>query len=273
MTKQKNLDVSDVQENEQVRVAGDRAILNRIEEVLAARKPVALYLDIDGTLLDMALTPTTVRVPPDLASLLEKLSERLSGALAVVTGRRIAEADELLTPLKFTAAGVHGAEMRLAPEAKTQSLSPTFSPALKREIKAVVEALPGVVLEDKGGGVALHYRLAPELHSSLLISLRALAPKHPGQFAICEGRMVIELLPVGFSKGRALERLSVLPAFENRIPIMIGDDIADADAFEIARAQGGFGLKVAGENFALSEATFTGPSDVLAWLDGLSHRL
>jgi trehalose 6-phosphate phosphatase len=246
---------------------------SRVEQLLLKPTPIGLFLDIDGTLLDMALTPSTVHVPPGLAELLGIVATRLSGALAIVTGRPIAEADELLRPMKFVAAGVHGAEMRTTATGEIKPLTPSFSPALLGDIRTAAISMPGVVTEDKGTGIALHYRLAPELRDSLLITLQALMPKYPGQFTICEGRKVVEILPVGFSKGRALRQLACLPEFSNRIPIMIGDDIADVDAFRVAETMGGFGLKVAGENFSKAEASFTGPADVLAWLKWVEKLL
>jgi trehalose 6-phosphate phosphatase len=238
-----------------------------VERLLLDRTPIGLFLDIDGTLLDVALTPSTVHVPPGLAELLGTLATHLSGALAIVTGRPIAEADELLKPMKFVAAGVHGAEMRTTATGEIKLLSPSFNPALLNDLRAVAVSMPGIVTEDKGTGIALHYRLAPELRDSLLITLEALIPKYPGQFTICEGRKVVEILPVGFSKGRALRKLASLPDFADRIPLMIGDDIADLDAFRAAEELGGYGLKVAGENFSEDEASFIGPADVLKWLE------
>jgi len=246
-------------------------VRGKIEQLVAGRTPIALFLDIDGTLLDVALTPSTVHVPPDLAELLGTLSARLSGALAIITGRPISEADHLLKPLKFAAAGVHGAEMRVSTTAKVEPLTPSFNPELHIDLKAVADAMPGIVMEDKGAGIAMHYRLAPELRDSLLVTLEALIPKYPGQFTLCEGRKVVEILPVGFSKGQALRQLAGFPEFANRVPVMIGDDIADIDAFRAAEALGGYGIKVAGENFADAEAAFNGPADVLAWLKNLSQ--
>ena len=153
------------------------------------------------------------------------------------------------------------------------SLTPAFDPGLRIDIKTAAESMPGIVMEDKGTGIALHYRLAPELRDSLLLTLETLTPKYPGQFTICEGRKVVEILPVGFSKGRALRQLAALPQFVNRIPIMIGDDIADLDAFQVAESMDGFGLKVAGENFSEAEASFSGPAEVLAWLKTFSDGL
>jgi trehalose 6-phosphate phosphatase len=237
-----------------------------VEQLLAARAPIALFLDIDGTLLDVALTPSTVHVPPELSELLSTVSARLSGALAIVTGRPIREADRLLQPLKLAAAGVHGAEMRMSAAGGIEMLTPSFAPALTADVKSLVEGMPGIVMEDKAAGIALHYRLAPELHGSLLVALETLVAKHPGQFMVCEGRKVVEVLPVGFSKGRAMRKLAALPQFADRIPIMVGDDIADIDAFRAAEDMGGFGLKVAGENFTDTEASFRNPGEVLGWL-------
>jgi trehalose 6-phosphate phosphatase len=244
-----------------------------VEQLLAAQRPVALFLDLDGTLLDVALTPSTVHVPPDLSELLGTISARLSGALAIVTGRTIREADRLLDPLKFAAAGVHGAEMRTSASGRIELQTPSFSPPLTADVRSLVEQIPGIVMEDKGAGIALHYRLAPERHNSLLFALETLVPKYPAQFIVCEGRKVVEILPVGFSKGRALRQLAVLSGFAGRIPIMVGDDIADVDAFRAAEDMGGIGLKVAGENFTDTEASFSGPGEVLDWLRLFRARL
>ncbi|MFA5957910.1 trehalose-phosphatase [Hyphomicrobium sp.] len=247
------------------------AMRTDVEKLVASNEPVALFLDIDGTLLDVALTPSTVHVPTILPSLLDALSERFSGAVAIVTGRQLAEADRLLHPSKLVGAGVHGSQMRLSSHGAIENLTPSFAPALQTDIKAIVQDLPGVVFEDKGGGIALHYRLAPELQSSLLMMLEALAAKYPNQFSICGGRKVVEVLPVGFSKERALRTLASLPPFAKRTPVMVGDDIADVGAFRAAEDLGGFGLKVAGENFSKEESSFQGPAEVLSWLQMLAQ--
>jgi trehalose 6-phosphate phosphatase len=239
---------------------------SRVEKVMRDGTPISLFLDVDGTLVDIAPTPSMVHVPPDLSEILGTVAARLSGGFAIVTGRPIAEADELLRPFKFIAAGVHGAEMRTSSAGEITPLTPSFNAALLNDLRNVTKALPGVVTEDKGTGIALHYRLVPSLGESLLLMLEALLPKYPGQFTLCEGRKVIEILPVGFSKGLALRKLASLPDFANRVPVMIGDDIADIGAFHAAESLGGYGLKVAGENFSADEASFTGPADVITWL-------
>jgi trehalose 6-phosphate phosphatase len=242
------------------------------ERLASARSPLAFFLDIDGTLIDVAPTPSSVHVPPDLAELLSSLSARLSGALAIVTGRTIAEADRLLKPLELAAAGVHGAEMRVKAGGTVSSLTPTLDDALKSKIITVARMIPGVVVEDKGTGVAVHYRLAPESGPSLIKTVEALAAERSGQLRICKGRMVVEILPSGISKGSALRRLAALPPFAKRVPVMVGDDVTDVEAFRAAEELGGFGLSVAGENFHESEATFRSPSEVLAWLKAFCER-
>lgn len=239
---------------------------NRVDQLFREQTPIALFLDIDGTLLDISLTPATVHVPPGLTELLGVVAARLSGAVALVTGRKIAEADDLLQPMKFIAAGVHGAEMRTTVTGEIKPLTPSFSPDLFSDIQAAAISMPGIVMEDKGTGIAMHYRLAPELRDPLLMTLKSLVLKYPAQFSLCEGRKVVEILPVGFSKGRALSTLATLPEFTNRVPIMIGDDIADIGAFGAAEDLGGYGLRVAGEHFSKNEAAFSGPKDVLGWL-------
>jgi trehalose 6-phosphate phosphatase len=242
------------------------SVRGRVEQLVASRVSVALFLDVDGPLLDVALTPSTVHVPLDVSALLASVSAGLFGAIAIVTGRPIREADRLLKPLKFAAAGVHGAEMRLTANGEIVSLTPYFDAGLAADLKLIAQDLPGIVMEDKGAGIALHYRSAPELHSSLLNALEALIPKYHGQFEICQGRKVVEVLPVGVSKGWALRQLATLPEFVHRTPVMIGDDVSDLEAFRAAEDLGGYGLKVAGENFSSAEASFRGPSEVLDWL-------
>ena len=251
----------------------ERAVASRVsvEQLFSSDEPIALFLDIDGTLLDIALTPSTVHVPSFLPCLLNSLSARLSGSLAIITGRPLEEADDLLWPSKFVAAGVHGGEMRLSANSRIERLSPNFDPALQTDIKKIVRDLSGVIFEDKGSGIALHYRLAPNQQLALLQKLEALIPTYPNQFRVCSGRKVVEINPIVFSKGRALRKLASLPQFVNRTPVMIGDDISDIDAFHAAEDLGGFGLKVLGENFSKEESSFRGPTEVLEWLQILSR--
>jgi trehalose 6-phosphate phosphatase len=247
------------------------AMRRAVEKLLSSNAPVALFLDIDGTLLDVALTPSSVHVPPILPGLLDALSVRFRGALAIITGRPLSEADRLLQPSRFVGAGVHGGQMRFTATGNIERLTPDFDPGLLSSVKKIVRDLPGVVFEDKGSGIALHYRLVPDLQQPLMNLLEALLPLYPDQFKICGGRKVVEVLPIGFSKGRALNRITALPPFANKTPVMIGDDISDIDAFNAAEDLGGYGLRVAGENFSPQESSFGGPADVVAWLQSVAR--
>lgn len=257
--------------NPQAQDSANVATPKSIERLVADGHPIALYLDIDGTLLDVALTPSSVHIPPQLAGLLTSLAAALDGALAIVTGRRIEDADGLLAPFRSTAAGVHGAQMRRDAHEEITRLSPGLDEEIVTRIGHIVERIPGIMLENKGAGVTLHYRRAPERKPDLLQALNELLPHHGERFTICGGRKVVEVLPVGYSKGRALRHLAELAPFAGRTPVMIGDDVSDESAFAAARDLRGYGFKVAGENFSSEEAQFGSPREVLAWLEHLER--
>jgi trehalose 6-phosphate phosphatase len=224
-----------------------------------------LFLDLDGTLIEIAASPSAVAVPADLAPLLTELQASLDGALAIVSGRPIAEIDRLLRPLRLAAAGVHGCEMRAHAHGTIELATPPFPHRMLASLRDRLGSHNGVVIEEKGSGVALHYRHAPELESRI----RALAREMPLEdhgLHIVHGRKVVELLPARASKRAAVEDFLTRAPFRDRQPIMIGDDAADAPAIDAVRALGGLGLRVAGEHFAPHDADFAGPADVRQWL-------
>jgi trehalose 6-phosphate phosphatase len=132
---------------------------------------------------------------------------------------------------------------------------------------------PGTIVETKRASVALHYRQAPVLVSQLEAALLRILAEAPDHLILARGRQVLEIVPRHVSKGAALETIMGLPAFAGRRPIMIGDDIPDLSALEVADRLGGRGLKVAGEQFARTEAQFSGPAEVRAWLTCLAEKL
>jgi len=233
---------------------------------------VALFLDCDGTLLDIAPTPNEVRVPTGLVELLKRISDGLGGALALLTGRQLAEIDMLMTPIEFIGAGVHGAELRMLPGGAITRITNALPVTLIDEVMHHVQKLPGIIAEPKGPGLAVHYRLAPHLATSLEAELRALLARHADDLVLCPGRQLFEIIPTGNSKGTALETMLKLPDFAHRKPIMIGDDVGDVPALEAAFRLGGTGLRVAGEQFR-DEAEFSGPADVINWLQRLELLL
>ena len=233
----------------------------------------ALFLDCDGTLLDIAPTPTEVRVPDGLVELLVRISERLGGALAVLTGRRLAEIDVLLTPARLVGAGVHGAEIRTAAGSDIARVASSLPEALVQQIVRRSQALPGIIAEPKGPGLAVHYRLAPHLKDALEAELRGLLTQYSDGLVLCPGRKLFEIIPAGHSKGTALETFCALPEFAGRRPIMIGDDMGDVPAFAAARRLGGAALRVAGEHFGYDDVELHSPKRVIAWLSLLAERL
>lgn len=225
---------------------------------------MALLLDLDGTLLDFAPTPDAVVVPPTLPPALAALQARLGGALAIITGRPVAQIDALLPGLPAVA-GEHGGAIRHAPgEAVEREPHPPVPPAWLADAEAAIAAHPGTLLERKAHGVALHFRRAPEAGPALRAlaeGLVALLPSH----ALLPGNMVWEVRPRGIHKGNAVRALMARPPFAGRTPVFVGDDITDEDAIAAARALGGIGLRVAD--------SFGSPQAVRDWLAAEAARV
>jgi trehalose 6-phosphate phosphatase len=232
----------------------------------------ALFLDLDGTLLDVAATPRGVSVPPELVPLLGRLVAGLEGAVGVISGRRVAEIDRFLAPLKLVAAGVHGSELRTAADAAIEDAAEPLPAELVEEVNGLSRLTPGVLVEPKRSSISVHYRAAPWAGPLIEAALRRLLERGPDHLILCPGRKVFEVVPLHISKGTALEKLAALPPFRSRRPIMIGDDVADESALEAAVRLGGRGLKVAGEHFPKETAHFAGPAHVRAWLRDLAER-
>lgn len=236
-------------------------------------KNCALFLDIDGTLIDVAPTPDRVVVPTELIPLLASLSAGLGGAMAIVTGRPISDVDRFFAPEKFVAAGVHGAELRLAPDLEILNTAEPLDAAVVAAVTRLVELEPGVIVELKRYSIAVHYRLAPAARARIAATLQQILDSGPDHLIICNGRAVFEIVPKHISKGAAVETLLQLPAFRGRRPIMIGDDFSDETAFEASVRHGGRALRVAGEHFLRQTAEFEGPAHVRAWLSDFAKRL
>jgi len=233
----------------------------------------ALYLDCDGTLLDIAPTPNEVRVPPGLVSLLERISTGLNGALAIVTGRQLAEIDTLLAPARFVGAGVHGGELRNFAGGAIARVASSLPASLLDTVMRRVQKLPGIIAEPKGPGLAVHYRQAQHLKDPLEAELRAVLSQYGDELILSHGRKLFEIIPAGHSKGTALEAIAELPMFTGRRPIMIGDDEGDLPAFAAAQRLGGNAMRVGGEQFGSYDVDFLGPASVIAWLEELARRL
>ncbi|MEO3433355.1 trehalose-phosphatase [Inquilinus sp. CAU 1745] len=208
-------------------------------------RPIALFLDVDGTLIDIASHPEAVHVPETLPPLLRSLDARLDGAVALVSGRAIGDLDRLLAPARLTAGGQHGLEIR-TPDGtiRHHEMDIEALDAIGSALRASAASLPGVRLEPKGMALAVHYRAAPELEAAVRRAIADALTGHETAFHVQEGKMVLEIKPIGVSKADVVDHLMVLPPFAGRFPIFIGDDATDEHGFAAARRLGGTSIQV-----------------------------
>jgi len=251
----------------------DVSALSKAEAVLADPGRWALFVDIDGTLLGVAPTPDAVTVPEGLVQLLNDVMRGLGGAAAILTGRRIADADRLFAPLKLVASGVHGTELRSERGGPIATLARPIPPEVIQAMNNISSIASGILVEQKGCGVAVHYRNAPLARRALETQLAAIVAASSYELVLRQGRKVLEAVPRGYSKGTALATLIALPPFKGRRPVMVGDDVGDESAFLAAERLGGLALRVAGEHFGRGAADFDGVASVHAWLEALAARL
>ncbi len=201
----------------------------------------ALFLDVDGTLLGFQDDPDAVALPSGGLDTMTRLSARLDGALAVVSGRPLAALDRIFTPLSLPAAGMHGQELRGAPD--TPRVIPGALAELRREATVLAHRYPGVRVEDKGGALALHWRAAPHAAAALQALATRFLPKLDG-YRVQPGDQVLELVPADVDKGRAVRKLLEQAPFAGRTPVFVGDDLTDEYGFETANALGGWSVLV-----------------------------
>jgi trehalose 6-phosphate phosphatase len=227
----------------------------------------AILLDIDGTLLDLAPTPREVWVPPGLAETLNRLLDRTAGALALVSGRSLNDIDLIFAPGQFPAIGGHGAEMRISIEAEAVAThAPPMDKELKRRLAAIAKLSPGILLEDKGYSLALHYRLAPHAEKAIYeaVSLiRADLPNAP--IEVLPGKCVCEIKHSGFTKATGVRELMTHEPFRGRRPLFIGDDVTDESVFAIMPDLDGVAFSV-GRRAKGVTGHFDAPGDVRQWL-------
>jgi trehalose 6-phosphate phosphatase len=227
----------------------------------------AILLDIDGTLLDLARTPREVWVPPGLAATLHALRERTKGALALVSGRSLNDIDLIFAPDRFPGVGGHGAEMRLSADGEAVAThAPPMDKELKRRLAAIARLSPGILLEDKGYSLALHYRLAPHAEKAIYEAVSLIRADLPNAaIEILPGKCVCEIKQAGFDKATGVRELMNHEPFHDRRPIFIGDDVTDESVFAIMPDLGGLAFSV-GRHAQGVAGHFDEPRDVRAWL-------
>jgi trehalose 6-phosphate phosphatase len=235
-----------------------------------------LFLDVDGTLLELTDSPFDTCADAELKALLSEVAERLGGALALVSGRSIEYLDALFAPLRLPAAGLHGVERRKASGIMHgASFVDSQLDPVRAVFKALVETHPGTLFEDKGRTVALHFRMAPQFESIVRETMVAAAAQLSSNYHIQEGSMMLEVKPRGFTKGSAIGAFMREPPFSGRKPVFVGDDLTDLDGFKGVEDQGGISIAV-GDRVP-AQYRLENVAAVRAWLKGIaalhdSHR-
>ncbi len=223
----------------------------------------ALFLDFDGTLVDIAAQPDLVQVPPELPGLLAALHTALGGALAIVSGRKLSDIDRFLAPQILPVSAEHGALFRLAGGVLTRVASPDLH-EVSRVALALAAQHPALTVEIKTTAVSLHYRQAPELEASCLEAMAEAVKRSPG-LELLRGKFVFDINAAGVSKGSAIMALMGQPPFAQRLPLFAGDDTTDEAGFAAVQTMGGDTIKV-GEGHSLATHRCASPSVLLQWL-------
>jgi trehalose 6-phosphate phosphatase len=197
--------------------------------------------------------------------------ERLAGALALVSGRNLADLDRLFFPLRLPAAGAHGAERRTAAgRVDVRHDAAALIPALSL-LEAWVGAHPGTLLEDKQGSLALHYRAAPELEAAARVAAAAAVSRVGPEFHVQEGKKVLEIKPTAVSKGAAIAQFMTERPFAGRRPVFVGDDLVDEDGFTVVNRLGGHSVAVGVERPTNARWRVADEGHVLRWLETMSR--
>ena len=226
----------------------------------------ALLLDVDGTLLDLAEMPNRVEVPQRLKQALKALELQSGGATSFVSGRSMADLDRLFAPLSIAAVAGHGAELRARGGTAPRHFEVAIPSDLRLRLIEFGASHEGVIVEDKGYSLALHYRLVPQsgafVHAAV-VAVCADYPQHP--LDVLAGKSVVEVKPSSFNKGTGIRELMKSAPFHGRRPIFIGDDVTDEAAFAVLPEFDGIGFSV-GRELPGVAGFFQTPSDVRAWL-------
>ena len=222
---------------------------------LPGLREAAFLLDFDGTLVDIAPAPELVRVEPGLAATLLRLRARCGDALAVVSGRPIAQLDGFLPGVPFAVAGEHGTALRHTPDGPVE-------PGWLGEAAALAKRHRGVRLEPKAAGFVLHYRANPDAGAALRQAAEAMVSGTGGRFHLQSAKMAWEVRPAGVDKGGAVRALMQRAPFAGRRPVFIGDDVTDEDGIRAAIALGGTGYRIPDD--------FDTPADLRLWLGRLA---
>jgi len=230
-------------------------------------EPLALFLDVDGTLLEIAATPDRVRVPASLRNTLQISFGREHGALALLSGRSLDDLDELFSPCVFPASGKHGLEVRL-PSGKVirPEMDPSVLDRARKWLGLLEKDRRGLLLEDKGVALAMHHRLAPKFAPEVEVVMNEMAAELGEAFIVRPGKCVYELMPRGFDERSAIQLLMTQREFAGRTPVFVGDDPTDEVGFQAVNEMGGHSIRVGNLAETAARYRFSSVSTVVAWL-------
>jgi trehalose 6-phosphate phosphatase len=233
--------------------------------------PLAIFLDVDGTLLDLAERPDDVVTPKDLVATLARAERKLAGALALISGRAIGDLDRLFEPLRLRASGIHGAEIRFEPGGAVTSSAMELPQSLWTALTREAAAFPGAFVENKRFSFVVHYRRAPRAERPLRQAIMRLIDSSAGPVEVMDAQYAIELKAPGFDKGGAITTFLSTPAFRDRTPVFVGDDATDESGFAVVSARGGYAYSV-GRRRPGAIGLFSHPGAVRDWLAEYAHR-
>lgn len=227
---------------------------------------VALFLDVDGTLLEIANHPQDVAADAELVDRLEHISTVLDGAIALISGRSIVELDRVFSGMHFAAAGEHGAEMRLKHASLPRQSIPDLPGTCLSDAERFASENEGVVLEKKAAGLSLHYRQAPQAEAAARALVDSIMAGIGTEFRLIEGKMVLEIAPQSHNKGEAVRKFLENEPFRNRQPVFVGDDVTDEDGFRAVNDLGGISIRVGQRPDSEAAYVLANVSDVHLWL-------
>lgn len=231
------------------------------------KRQLALFLDVDGTLLDIAPTPDAVVVPDRLRHSLVTLHEAMGGALAFVSGRAIEQIDRLFAPFRLPAAGQHGGEIRLTRDGSTIDRARSAKIATIRDrLQDFARSRPGLLIEYKGMSVSAHYRNAAWHRDALFELVTTLVADHAAAFELLQAHMAFDIKPRAVSKESAVAFFMAAPPFAGRLPLFIGDDRTDEDGFRAALALQGRAIRVGLDGDSIAPHRVATPNDIRQWL-------
>jgi trehalose 6-phosphate phosphatase len=234
---------------------------------------LALFLDVDGTLLDIEDHPADVRADQALIALLGRLSQGLDGALSLISGRTVDDIDRIFAPARFAAAGGHGAELRLHPDDSVSSAKWSLPTSIIERIREFAANSPGLLLEEKRGGMSLHYRRAPELEKQCTTFVQSLLPEIEQDFRLIAGKMVFEFAPREHHKGAAISEMMQRDPFTRRRTVFVGDDVTDEDGFRAVNALDGIAIRVGGSRGSEAQYSLPDVAAVHRWLESIEQSI